>query len=329
MACYHRVSFGLFTLLFGSTIFISLMQSKLLLFSSFADYYRDELLDRNVLPKAPGKFAYAFVVGGCTASSCTGYVLNVIASSQVLKQHNSTADVHFKVRMSADTSDERLPIEHERWLSKAGVHLQYLPKVKVDNFGSITMEKFRVLEMTDYDRVYFLDADILPVCNMDHHMQLSYDGVLQPFVGMQAPFAPLSAGNFIVTPKAGMLEQVLDIVKRNRKNSKKRFSKRQGWGHKIDPKDPWISSKHQGYTWAFRGAPIDQGILYHWMKYEMMDWSHWLMNGTVMSWKEIASNQVSHYESLGIQAFRVKNRYANTKHWIAPVQTIHMPAWSQ
>ena len=39
--------------------------------------------------------------------------------------------------------------------------------------------------MTEYDRVYFLDSDLIPICNTDYHMELSYSGVLEEYVAMQ------------------------------------------------------------------------------------------------------------------------------------------------
>ena len=108
----------------------------------------------NETTPSSGRFAYAFIVGGCDETSCKKYVLNALASVQALKHFNSTADVHFKVRMSANVTDSRLPPDQEKWLTSAGVNLQYLPKLSVDNLGTITLEKFRVLEMTDYDRVW-------------------------------------------------------------------------------------------------------------------------------------------------------------------------------
>lgn len=105
----------------------------------------------------------------------------------VLKDHSSSADILFLVRMASDEpeDDSKLSCTQEYWLRQAGIKLYYLPKVKFDNFGPVSLEKLRVLEMTKYDRVYFLDADLIPLCNIDYHMELSQGGSLQGFVAMQ------------------------------------------------------------------------------------------------------------------------------------------------
>jgi hypothetical protein len=69
----------------------------------------------------------------------------------------------------ATEEEARFDPQYETWLQKAGVHLSYLPRVAVDNFGTATLEKFRVYELLDYDRVYFMDSDMIPSCNIDSH----------------------------------------------------------------------------------------------------------------------------------------------------------------
>jgi hypothetical protein len=52
------------------------------------------------------------------------------------------------------------------------------------------MEKFRVLEMVEYDRVY---SNVLLLCNIDYHLEASHDGRLRPYVGVQGGIAPINA----------------------------------------------------------------------------------------------------------------------------------------
>ena len=40
-------------------------------------------------------------------------------------------------------------------------------------FYAVVQEKFRVLQMTEYSRVLFLDGDIMPLCNLDYMFELS------------------------------------------------------------------------------------------------------------------------------------------------------------
>jgi len=93
------------------------------------------------------RFALAYAISGCTETSCLGYVLNSLVAAAVLA--DSSLDKVILVRMMGNAT--RLP--QEKWLLQAGYRVQYVPPVRVDNFGVATLEKFRVWELTEYDRV--------------------------------------------------------------------------------------------------------------------------------------------------------------------------------
>jgi hypothetical protein len=115
-----------------------------------------------------------------------GYILNPLAASQVLQYDNSTADVVLKVWMTAHINDTRLPVQQEEWPLKSGIKLAYLPKVLVDNFGTATMEKFRMLEMVEYDRATSFVLSVIltiiwrrPMMVHLNHMWVFKEGLLQ------------------------------------------------------------------------------------------------------------------------------------------------------
>ena len=232
-----------------------------------------------------GKFAYAYVIAGCTLDSCTGYILNAIVASRIWKEHNATtADIILMVRMSNSIKEIRLAQEVENWLRKANIKLRYLPKVAVDNFGTASIEKFRVLELIEYDRVLFLDGDRIPnpktINNNNdpnNHMgddifQQSYtnsDNNLEiaEYVGYSGRIAPITASIFMVTPKIGMFESVMDIIHKHR-NTSTIFHEEDGWGHNIiSLLEEHNETYHQKWNWY--GVGVDQGIIYQWMKYEL------------------------------------------------------------
>ena len=59
---------------------------------------------------------------------------------------------------------------------KAQVQHEYLNQTtaNVNYFGLASLLKFRVLQMLQYDRVLFLDAGVLPLCNLDYWFYESY-----------------------------------------------------------------------------------------------------------------------------------------------------------
>ena len=72
------------------------------------------------------------------------------------------------IRMHVDTNEEKLPQEDEEILNKSGIIVKYLPKARADNFHTAMMDKFRILQFVEYDRILYLDSDVIPLNNLDY-----------------------------------------------------------------------------------------------------------------------------------------------------------------
>ena len=244
--------------------------------------------------QTPGRFAYAFIISGCTDTSCLGYVLNAVVAAYVFRNSNSAADMLLMVRMATNHNATHLSQEQESWLHKAGVKLRYLKKVRRDSFGTAQLEKFRVLQLhEDYDRVFFLDADIIPLCNIDYMFQESYrpDGILSDYVAMSGSVAPMTGSSFLVTPKEGEFQRVIDIVRRARERSSSRtgFDRKVGWGHEMVSPDMWKSWWKSTANWTFYGAHCDQGILYMYFKYILLNFTQ-IHPEVIQTWREVTED---------------------------------------
>lgn len=150
------------------------------------------------------KYAYAFLVAGCDPTkpdSYRGMLLNVLVSSHLLRSvYNSTADVVLMVRPPAAALSQNgsgtagtskntvggdrgdgdgaategpLSPEERRWLERARVRLLILPPAVRDNFSTATLDKFRILDLVEYDRVVFMDSDAFPTCRLDYWFEES------------------------------------------------------------------------------------------------------------------------------------------------------------
>jgi hypothetical protein len=141
------------------------------------EYLQNRTTTPQTQPKR--KWAYAFLVSGCSGSkpSYKGFIYNVIVATERLKQMGSEATNYILfVQMSVMTDSHSLPIEEEELLQLIGVQVIYLPKMRSEIhecFYAIVQEKFRTLQLIDYSRVIFLDADIMPICNLDYIFELS------------------------------------------------------------------------------------------------------------------------------------------------------------
>lgn len=215
-------------------------------------------------------FVYAFLIAGCDPQkpSYLGYIYNAMITKEILIEQNSTVDVMVLLRMNTESKHTRLPPEHEEFLSKCGILFQYLPKPLMDNFHTAMMDKFRVLQLTQYQRVLYLDSDVIPLRNLDYLFQLSVQGRLEENLVLAYTNEPASGGFFMLTPHEGDFAAITKLVAQVEELGY-HFNKTTGWGHRITPPDRWVNARSKGgILWDFYGAFTDQGLLYHWVKYE-------------------------------------------------------------
>eukprot|EP01083_Nonionella_stella_P287538 978791_1 len=242
------------------------------------------------------KWAYAFLAGGCSRekSHHTGFIANIAVAAAQLQSFNSTADVVALIQMSHSSKHDTLSEEETRLLqSMPNVKIQYLPKYSSathEMFYNLMMEKFRVLDLTDYSRVIFMDGDVMPLASMDYLFELS-----EPLVGennnnnnepppvlmenliLSWAQEPAHGGFFMLKPNHDDYLHALEIIHNTEvlglDQPWPHFDEVLGFGHKIDPSDPWesnagMSTKQiKSTNWTWHGSFADQGFLYHWVKF--------------------------------------------------------------
>jgi len=221
--------------------------------------------------KQHGKFAYAFLIAGCDPKNphYRGYIYSVAVAKQVLLDFGSTNDVVVMIRMHGSSAEDKLPKSDEDILRGMGIIVQYLPRALMDNFHTAMMDKFRILQLTDYDRVLYLDADVIPLSNLDFMFELSTgpNAPLEENVGLAYNEEPTNGGFFMLKPNEEDYQLVLKIIEK-REREGYHFNETIGWGHQMIPPDGWESlNGHQGSKWDFYGAFTDQGLIYYWTKY--------------------------------------------------------------
>lgn len=240
---------------------------------------------------SPSPFAYAFVIGGVHEDRLAyrGFLYNVLIAVNVLRKKGSIADFVLWVQLSPDSRlVDELPGEDGRLLKALGIKVKFVEKHSGnESFAQLVLEKFRVLSMIEYRRVIFLDADIMPLVNLDYIFHLSRDGyptVLRPNVIIATAGEPCNTALFMVTPSKTNWEIFLGIVKRQRDEGLKlpypHFDRGRGWGHSFfDMKrkgignDFWEAIARNGSDWRFHAAISDQGLMFYYAKYAVMDTS--------------------------------------------------------
>lgn len=113
------------------------------------------------------------------------------------------------------------------------------------------VSKLNVLNYTEYERIFFCDADCYFTISPDRylqHEQLFYPGW----------YSPLSDGRMVVSPNQEDYRAIKDTLSRGN------FSLHSGWDecgefsprHNDDRKRSWM-------YWNFNGAEASQGLLFH------------------------------------------------------------------
>ncbi|KAG7349121.1 hypothetical protein IV203_011718 [Nitzschia inconspicua] len=251
-------------------------------------------------------WAYAYLMAGVDTEhpSYLGIFYNILVSSHILRDSNSTADIVVMVQMSANSTDHRLTPREEDILTRAKIRMYYLDIPPKQSFYTMQMEKFRILDMTEYERVYYLDGDVMPFCSMDYMFELSKTAaatthynetnttptpVLRENIILAWRIEPAHGGAFILAPKKGDYELLQEIIHRQEQQIlfRHKFDTTKGWGHVITPPDAWHSTGGRegpnATKWSWHGNFADQGLLYYWTKYFKKEVSI-IIGGNVENW---------------------------------------------
>jgi alpha-N-acetylglucosamine transferase len=214
------------------------------------------------------KWAYVYLMGGCNADHpyYRGYLYNILVSAYILQDAGTKADIVVMVQMSSkvvDPTPARLPLEDTQLLDAMGIVIVYLPQPtpEQESFYHLQLAKFHVLRLTQYSRVFFLDADVMPFCNVDYMFELSepkhsmdQEGEekeegnsqslptsvhLKENVIMAYKTVPAAGSYFILKPGPKEYEEINAIIQRREEEAPTlpypHFDDVRGWGHVITP----------------------------------------------------------------------------------------------
>lgn len=241
-----------------------------------------------------------------------GYLYNILIAAEILRSKGSKADIVAFFQLPSNLQASVIPADDVRLLAAMNVTIKYTPKSKNEDFYDIMLTKFQILGMLEYQRILFLDGDVMPSGNLDYIFEHSSQGRLKENVIIAGNSEPAQGGFFMLTPHKGDVDQIKQIIvekeERGRRLPKPHFDENIGWGHVIQEPDKWelrkgiTQKKLNRNKWDFYGAPADQGLLYYWTKYkkrnvsivnldEIQNWGE-TSNGTLVMEKRIAIGDV-------------------------------------
>lgn len=243
-----------------------------------------QLTENDIVTKTLSPYAYAWVVGGIHEDrpSYKGFLWTVIISAKLLRQMGSTADFWAYFRLSPNSKMKHLESTDMRVLEALGVNVVLLEKPNKESFAQLVYDKFLTINMTQYKRVMFLDADVLPMTNLDYYFHLSdpdarqFPTLLRPNFIVASRNEPCNTGMFMVEPSVEAFEEFKEVVRKQHQRAKAlpypHFDFNDGWGHNFESHgDYWEGISQVGTKWKFHAGHSDQGLMYYYAKYVRMD----------------------------------------------------------
>lgn len=214
------------------------------------------------------KFAYITMLHGLDSSfQYRGFLYNCLITKSLLDEFGSKADFIVMVGFTSEGFAEIEEIKQDlKTLTDKGITLYYLPRLFEDHvikrkgyqnvsFAEMALLKITPYNFTQYERVQYLDADIIPHRDMDCFFSLNR------VTHMAGTKSPLNSGWALILPNRTDYLNLLSIARRKRLD--KNWIAGIGWGRPMPPglytRDKVVPITH----WGFNGASGDQGLLIH------------------------------------------------------------------
>jgi lipopolysaccharide biosynthesis glycosyltransferase len=253
-------------------------------------------------------YAYTWVIGGVHEENVAykGFLWTILISANLLRKLGSTADFWVYVRLSPLSKLSDLPPEDRRVLELLGVNIVLLDTPKKESFAQLVYDKFLTINMTAYKRVMFLDADLIPLTNLDYYFYLSDPDNTQLPTLLKSNFIiatrgePCNTGMFMVEPSNYAYQQLLDVINRQKEKAKTLpypfFDFKDGWGHSFDKGEYWEGIHKKGTRWKFHASHSDQGLMYYFAKYIRKEVSI-AIGDRIQNWKSDSGGEFPQMES--------------------------------
>ncbi len=174
--------------------------------------------------------AYAVVLGPISEErKYSKWVYPILALKAALKKRGSRADVLALLALEEDKEHHRMLPDEEAMLRKAGVRYRYVPKPRIRGFH-MGHYKLWAWQHTEYRRIQVLDADVLPLINMDALFDLP---IASPFVGCPGKDSVLNAGWFSLQPDCETFKRMTDLLWYRGMRRPRQWDVSKGWGVPI------------------------------------------------------------------------------------------------
>lgn len=158
-------------------------------------------------PKQHSKFAYVTLLSGIDSSlKYRGFLYNVLIMKRALLHAGSVADLIALIGISE--TDITPFISDLELLQEAGIILHILPRFLDESnelgFAEMALQKITPWSFTQYDRIQFLDGDVMPLRSLDCYFNLDANAFTVGAV------SPLNSGWYLAIPDQSAYDYMLE-----------------------------------------------------------------------------------------------------------------------
>lgn len=157
------------------------------------------------------KYTYA------TLLSTVSYIPGVIVLHRSLQKYGQTK-YPFVCICSKNISEEMLePLKREgincRRLNRSAIDNLYMPNRNNDfEHWNYTFDKLLLWEMTEYDKIVFLDSDMLVLANIDNLFDYPNFSAIQAGYLQDSTWVRLNSGTIVIEPDTGTCEKLISQI---------------------------------------------------------------------------------------------------------------------
>jgi hypothetical protein len=209
-------------------------------------------------PVQNSKFAYVTLISGIDSSmKYRGFLYNSLIMKKSLANLGSSAD--FVALIGYSERNTNLFQQDIDLLKYNGIIVHELPRFINESykltFAEMALLKITPWSFTHYDRIQFLDGDVMPTQSMDCFFQLNQNTFT---VGAASP---LNSGWYLAVPTKRIYEYLrLKAIWRLNCD----WDEKLGWEESLDSFNlTYRGGSRKVEKWDFNGADMDQGLFVH------------------------------------------------------------------
>lgn len=209
------------------------------------------------------KNAYVSLIHGVDSSyRYRGFLYNALITKKIFKELGSTADFIVLVGYSSYKEEENKHLFEDdiKLLELSGIRVYFLPRIirypaktKV-SFAEMALLKVLPFSFTIYDRLQFLDGDVMPHKNMDCFFQLNINSY------NTGSASPVNSGWYLIIPN---MQHYNELMKLAGWRLETKWNETIGWGTIIPQSLKYRGGDKSVRSWHFNGASLDQGLVTH------------------------------------------------------------------